>query len=90
MNSKNATARRYHWYSEKIEDLVCEPHSGIATQIKGGPTLNLTAKASAKTRDVSTELASAGYERLKRDFEILRKHSGEFSRMISLKEGEER
>ena len=90
MNSKNATARRYHWYSEKIEDLVCEPHSGIATQIKGGPTLNLTAKASAKTRDVSTELASAGYERLKRDFEILRKHSGEFSRMISLKEGDER
>lgn len=90
MNTANATARRYHWYSESIEDLVCEPHSGIASQVRNKSTLNLTAKKSDKTRKISTELASAGYERLRRDFEILRKHSGEFSRMISLKRGGEK
>lgn len=90
MNTQNVTARRYHWYSENIEDLVCEPHSGIASQAKQRVTLNLVAKNSDKTRKVSTELAAAGYKRLKRDFEILRKRSSEFSRMISLKSGQEK
>jgi len=47
MNTQNQTARRYHWYSEKITDLVCEPHSGIISQVKV-PTLNLTARESEK------------------------------------------
>ncbi len=33
MNTQKGTARRYHWYSESVEDLVVEPHSGIATQV---------------------------------------------------------
>src|SRR3989344_3779081 len=90
MNTQNATARRYHWYSEKIKDLVCEPHSGIATQVRKKSMLNLTAKSSDKTRIVSTELARAGYQRLRRDFEILRRHSSEFSRMIAIKSGQEK
>lgn len=85
MDTSSVTARRYHWHSKNIRDLVCEPHSGIASQKKKKVTLNLTAGASEKARQVSAELAVSGYERLKRDFEILRKHQSELSRMVSAK-----
>ncbi|MEK7165804.1 MAG: DUF763 domain-containing protein, partial [Patescibacteria group bacterium] len=29
MNTQSQTARRYHWYSKNIKDLINEPHSGI-------------------------------------------------------------
>jgi len=89
MNTQNQTARRYHWYSENIDDLVCEPHSGIISQTLGQSTLNMTAKKSGKTRDVSTKLASSNYISLMRDIQILRKHATQLSRMIALKRGEE-
>ena len=55
MNSQNQTARRYHWYSKDVTDLVCEPHTGIATIIKV-PTLDLTSRKSEKNREISTKL----------------------------------
>jgi len=84
MNVNNQTARRYHWYSQKITDLVCEPHSGIASQIKT-PTLNLTAKKSKKTQKISTELVQTSYPSLMKDIQILRKHSSDLSQMLTLK-----
>ncbi len=84
MNTQNATARRYHWYSEKITDLVCEPHSGIASQIKV-PALNLTAKDSTKNRALSTELVRGGFNTLMKDIELLRRHYSEYSKMVSFK-----
>jgi len=84
MNVNNQTARRYHWYSKKISDLVCEPHSGIASQVKT-PTLNLTARQSKTTREISTELVQGSYSGLIRDIQILRKHSSELSRVLALK-----
>src|SRR3989344_3719276 len=44
MNAQDVTARRYHWHSASINDLVCEPHSGIATQVRQNSVLNLTSK----------------------------------------------
>ncbi|MCM8821351.1 MAG: DUF763 domain-containing protein [Candidatus Omnitrophica bacterium] len=88
MNQKNQTARRYHWYSKKIIDFVCEPHSGIISQIIL-PCLNLTAKESERTRQVSTELVRGSYSGLIKDIQILRKHSGNVSRMIALKAGQQ-
>ncbi len=84
MNTANLTARRYHWYSEKITDLVCEPHSGIVSQVRV-PALNLAAKDSGNTRKVSTELAQGSFSSLMKDIQIIRKHSSELSRMVSLK-----
>lgn len=89
MNTKNQTARRYHWYSENIQDLVCEPHSGIATQIHQTQALNLTAKASGKTRQISTELVSSGFQTLTSDIQLLAKHSSNLSKMMRVKVGEE-
>ena len=51
--------------------------------------LNLTSKDSAKTRQVSTELAQSGYETLRRDIELLRKHDSELTKMISLRKGKD-
>lgn len=90
MNTQNQTARRYHWYSENVEDLVCEPHSGIATQVSQPQVLNLTAKASTKTRDLSTELVSSGFQTLVKDIELLKKHSSDLSKMMKVAvDGEE-
>ncbi|MCM8799692.1 MAG: DUF763 domain-containing protein [Candidatus Omnitrophica bacterium] len=86
MNTVNQTARRYHWYSENIKDLVCEPHSGIITQIKV-PTLNLVAKESESNRKISTELVKGNFSSLLKDIEILRKHSDELSKTLSFRLG---
>jgi len=85
MNLTNQTARRYHWLSENIKDIVCEPHSGIISDIKK-PALNLVAEESAKVRKLNTELIGGGYFSLMKDIEILRKHSSALHKMITLKE----
>jgi hypothetical protein len=56
MNEKTRMARRYHWLSEGIDDFVCEPHAAICCDARG-PTLNLVARASEATRQMSTELS---------------------------------
>ena len=85
MNQINVSARRYHWFSGNVEDLVCEPHTGIVTAAKRQPSLNLTARDSTSTRELSVEFTSSGYHSLMKDIEILRKHSSNLSRMVSLK-----
>lgn len=90
MNTQNQTARRYHWHSKNIVDIVCEPHSGIASQLKRSSTLNLTSKNSTRTRGVSKDLVSASYESLEKDINIIRKHASSTSKMISLKSGDEK
>jgi len=85
MNPATASARRYHWFSADVEDLVCEPHTGIVTAAKRQASLNLTARESKKSRDLSVELISGGYHFLMKDIEIVRKHSSSLSKMLSLK-----
>jgi hypothetical protein len=85
MNPVNVSARRYHWFSDNIEDLVCEPHTGIVTAAERRPSLNLTARDSKGTRDLSVEFTASGYYSLMKDIEILRRHSSGLSKMVSLK-----
>jgi hypothetical protein len=85
MNEADASARRYHWFSENVQDLVCEPHTGIVAPAKQQRLLNLTARDSENTRQLSVEFVSSGYRSLMKDIEILRKHSSELSSMVSLK-----
>ncbi|MEW6075529.1 MAG: DUF763 domain-containing protein [Candidatus Omnitrophota bacterium] len=89
MNTIHQTARRYHWYSESISDLVCEPHSGIISQVRV-PTLDLTAKTSQGTRSMSTDLVKGGYRNLMKDIQIIRKHTSGVSSMVSLEKGDSR
>lgn len=84
MNIVNQTARRYHWFSGNISDLVCEPHSGIISDTRK-PTLNLVSKESAAVRALNTELISGCYHSLMKDIQLLRKHFSTLHQMLALK-----
>lgn len=86
MNEERHSARRYHWFSENIEDLVAEPHAAISSPVVMNKVLDLTAKKSEKTRELSTELVQAGYFSLMKDISLLRKHSSRLSQMVKLQE----
>ncbi len=86
MNQSEQSARRYHWYSESVHDLVCEPHAAISSQSVGDRVLNLVSRASGDTRERSTELVGAGYQPLMREITILRKHASHLSKMLAIKE----
>ena len=88
MNAERGTARRYHWYSKKITDLVNEPHSGVTNPVKAA-TLNLTAEQSGGTRAMSTELVQGNYFGLMKDIKILRRHSSDLSQSIAVKNGQQ-
>ncbi len=85
MNAANQSARRYHWYSKNITDLVVEPHSGISSQTLA-KTLNLTAKESKPTQELSTEMVQGNYFGLMKDVEILRRHYSDFSQSLKIKQ----
>jgi hypothetical protein len=89
MNAEAAAARRYHWFSENIKDLVCEPHSAISSELVSERVLNLVARESEGVRSLSTELVNQSYGSLMKDIEILRKHSSPLSKMIALRHGGE-
>lgn len=84
MNKNAGTARRYHWFSEHIKDLVCEPHSGIVSDIQV-PSLNMTAQKSDLTRTMSVELTGGGYKGLMKDIEILRRHVSSISQSLTIR-----
>jgi len=83
MNQQKQTARRYHWHSENVKDLIVEPHSGIASQSFNNRTLNLTARNGQKNRDIAVELMNSNSMTVQKDFQILRKHSSSLSQMVS-------
>lgn len=83
MNEKNVTARRYHWYSDEVKNLVVEPHSGIISN--GQNTgLNMTARDSKNTQKISTELVQGSYNTLMKDLKLLRKYSTPQSDVVAI------
>ena len=83
MNEKNVTARRYHWYSDEIKNIVIEPHSGIISDGKN-TGLNMTARESEDAQKISTELVQGSYNTLMKDLKLLRKYSTPQSNVISI------
>lgn len=101
MNRSSRTARRYHWFdrlgkkkdgsivNQEI-DFVNAPQRAIAAQAKHMDVLNLVAGESGKTRDASVDLIKrAGYEEIKREFELLRMHQNKMSQMIAVRKDED-
>ena len=89
MNKNLKRARRYHWHSEDVKDLIVEPHSGIVSDpVKAVPTLNMTSKVSNKNRSLSVELVQST-QTLMKDFQILRKHSSKLSKVLGLQHGKD-
>ncbi|MDP3998865.1 MAG: DUF763 domain-containing protein [bacterium] len=56
-------ARRYHWLSDSVADFVCEPHSGVACDLRR-PSLNLVAQKSDNCRVVTTRICREKPEKL--------------------------
>ncbi|MDI9624496.1 MAG: DUF763 domain-containing protein [Methanothermobacter sp.] len=65
-NKKRRYARRYHWSSQKLDDFVENPHTGITSSIREGKVLNMTATKSRNARNISLEIVCDGPEHLKR------------------------
>ncbi|MDP2642910.1 MAG: DUF763 domain-containing protein [Candidatus Peregrinibacteria bacterium] len=86
MNLEKQTARRYHWSSDNLKDLIEEPHKGIMTAVLSkDKTLNMTAKESDKNRSMSVEFVNGNFNALMKDIQILRKHSSSLSQMMKMK-----
>ena len=74
MDTGKGRARRYHWLSDKVEDFVENPHSGIKDTKLSAPSskvLNLVAKKSRKTRDTSAKLVKEEFPTLIKDLKVL-------------------
>jgi hypothetical protein len=59
MSTDNRQARRYHWQSDGLHDLVDEPHAAIEGQ-QQGTILNLTDHRAAPSRSAQLELVGDG------------------------------
>ena len=57
MCSKDRTARRYHWLSDKVKNFIVEPHNAIVGETKRERALDMTATESEGCRKVSVDLA---------------------------------
>jgi hypothetical protein len=66
MNIAERAARRYHWQSDHVKNLVVEPHDAIVGDIFHEHVLNMTAKESEDARHVSVDLVNDGPDRLRR------------------------
>jgi hypothetical protein len=89
MNIQNQSARRYHWYSKDLKDLIQEPHSGITSELTIKNVLDMTAQKSKKNRGLSTELVSQGFNTLMKDITLLRKYYTPVSQMAKLQTNKE-
>jgi len=89
MNASTQSARRYHWFSENIKDLIEEPHSGIESAVKIEKALNMTATQSDKNRQIGAELVSQSFNTLMKDITLLRKYCTPVSQMAKLSVGKE-
>jgi hypothetical protein len=89
MNIGQQSARRYHWYSRDIKDLIEEPHSGITSELKIKNVLNMTANKSKQNRGLSTELVSQSFNTLMKDITLLRKYYTPLSQTLSVQKGKQ-
>jgi hypothetical protein len=89
MNTQEQSARRYHWYSKDLKDLIQEPHSGITSDLKIKEVLDMTANKSRANRGLSTELVSQSFNTLMKDITLLRKYYTPLSQTISVANGKE-
>jgi len=89
MNIQEQSARRYHWFSNDVKDLINEPHSGISSNLKVKEVLNMTASASEQNRGLSTEFVSQSFNTLMKDITLLRKYFTPLSQTVTMTDGKQ-
>lgn len=73
MNEDNRLARRYHWLSDNINDMVCEPHTAICCDNKHN-IINLVAAESKKARQTIAELSCEKSDLILKDLTKIKEH----------------
>lgn len=68
MNEESRYARRYHWLSCDVYEFTEEPHRGICCDKKETESLNMIAKESRESREISVDLLCDNPEHLKKYF----------------------
>ncbi|RLF81750.1 DUF763 domain-containing protein [Thermococci archaeon] len=66
MNPNIKLARRYHWFSEKIESFTLEPHKGISG-VKSDYSLNTIAKESKEYQKTLLDIISESPTKIERE-----------------------
>ncbi len=89
MNIQEQSARRYHWFSDNVKDLINEPHSGITSNQKLKQVLNMTASESLQNRALSTEFVSQSFNTLMKDITLLRKYYTPLSQTVTMANGKQ-
>ena len=56
MNTSDRTARRYHWLSKHVCDLILEPHDAIVGHVVRDRVLNMATQESEYCRRLPTDL----------------------------------
>jgi len=89
MNAVSQSARRYHWHSADLKDLINEPHTGIASHTKNKSVLNMTALTSGQNRQISTELVSQNFGALIKDLKLISAHATDLSQVALIQAGQQ-
>ncbi len=77
MNNDTGYARRYHWLSEDVASFICEPHNAIVGDDRQEYVLDMTAKRSRSTQQVSVDLVNDHPSHLQQDWARLSRHAAQ-------------
>jgi hypothetical protein len=72
LDTRDKTARRYHWLSGHVRSFVAEPHEVIVGDTIRPTALNMTSTQSEESRRVAVDLVKDGVEKLRREVLSLR------------------
>ena len=74
MNEQTNYARRYHWFSDRVQSYVCEPNNEILGETRQPAVLNMTSAASETSQKICVDLVNDRPQHLRRDWAQLTKH----------------
>jgi len=74
LNPERRMARRYHWLSEDVADMVVEPHKAVVGE-KQERVLNMTARDAEGCRKASVDMVRDDPQRLRRELALVKDSS---------------
>jgi hypothetical protein len=73
LNTDTNYARRYHWFSEKIDSFICDPHDGIVGEKSKSKVLDMVSKKSNSCQKICVDLVCDNPNHFKNDWMNLTK-----------------
>lgn len=76
MNVGSRMARRYHWFSDSVQNFVREPHAGIISDMKNKSMLDMTADISQENQKICVDLVKGDTNNLRSSvYRLAAKHT---------------